>query len=153
MYAPASRCAPNFAKAAHLSGFHFALARPLLSPTKCPRYAVVLCGDPVSRGAFAHFIEISRSSVLALVQDRSQFPPLSRAISRITASEHDENSFEDGTTRRSAKRSQAVCRLLNAAARPLSAEQRRKSKKTRALTCERRIPPPVPGFQQVQVSA
>ena len=30
-YAPASRCAPNIAKAAHLSGFHFALARPLLS--------------------------------------------------------------------------------------------------------------------------
>ncbi len=27
-YAPASRCAPNIAKAAHLSGFHFALARP-----------------------------------------------------------------------------------------------------------------------------
>ena len=43
--------------------------------------------------------------------------------------------------------------LLQVAARPLSAEQRRKSKKTRALTCERRIPPPVPGHQQVQVSA
>ena len=30
-YAPASRYAPNIAKAAHQSGFHFALARPLLS--------------------------------------------------------------------------------------------------------------------------
>ena len=77
-YAPASRCAPNFAKAAHQSGFHFALARPLLFPTKCPRYAVVLCGDPICAGALSlHFIQMATFSPYGRLSESSE-PPQNR---------------------------------------------------------------------------
>ncbi len=51
-YAPTSQSALNCKKAARKSGFPFACARLLLFPTKCPRCAVVLCGDPDRRGYF-----------------------------------------------------------------------------------------------------
>ena len=48
------------------------------------------------------------------------------------------NRIEDGTTRRSAKLSQGAA-LLKVAARKVSAEQRRGSKQTRALSCEPKV--------------
>ena len=85
-YAPTSQSALNCKKAARKSGFPFACARLLLFPTKCPRCAVVLCGDPDRRGTFVFCIQISRSDLRVLI--RSFF-------------EYDVPIFEDGLTKTS----------------------------------------------------
>ena len=131
-YAPTSQSALNCKKAARKSGFPFACARLLLFPTKCPRCAVVLCGDPDRRGCFRVLHPNIALSELAFGQASSSTPflfrrrfnehserdalrhdvisfevePLTSVHSFGDVFEPDENFFGDGITRRSAKLAQ-----------------------------------------------